>query len=162
MKSIPEFGANTDYPYYENGVTEVPRGIKPPLDGYTNMEMAAIAGHAAIQYLIENGIDETLAEETANAVVIAVNAWFEKDLTEWRLAGLVERGQSPDEPSRIGKINACVDQNQKETGLAALAALKGSPLLSRGKTFLVPFARAVGMSIATHIEGLRTCPDKRA
>ena len=146
MKTLPEFGASTNYPYYEKGVTEIPSDILPPLDGYTNVEMAGVAGHAAVQYLVANGIDETSAVETGNAVVVAVNEWFETNLTEWRLAGLVVKAKFPDESSRVGRITAHVDQNQKEAGLAALAALRGSPLLSSGNDFLVPFVRAVGMA----------------
>jgi hypothetical protein len=161
MTSIPEFGANPKYPYYEKGVTQLPPDIKPPLDEYTNMEMAGIAGEAAVDYLVKSGVDETFAHETASGVVAFVNAWFEKNLTEWRLTGLVDRQKFPDEEHRFARINFEVNENHRECGRAAIEAVKGSPLMARGKEYVVAFARTVGNAVADHIEKLKTYPDAK-
>ena len=161
LPSIPELGGNSKYPYYQNGLTQLPPDVKPPLDEYTNMEMAGIAGKAAVDYLVKSGVDETFANETASGVVVFVNAWFEKNLTEWRLTSLVDRQKFPDEEHRFGRINFEVNENHRECGRAAIKALKGSALMAKGKEYVVAFARTVGNAVADHIEKLKTYPNTK-
>ncbi|MFC0697978.1 hypothetical protein [Paraburkholderia humisilvae] len=161
MNTIPEFGANPDYPYYRKGVTQLPPHINPPLDEYTNMAMCGVVGEAAGKYLQEHKIDDALARETVYGIVVAVNRVFEKDLTEWVITNFVDRKKFPDETDRLARIDFRIQDLEEKVGKAVIETVQDSPLMSEGKPFRIQLAVTAATALGKHLAGLKTYPDRK-
>jgi hypothetical protein len=135
LNAVPEYGANPDYPYYVKGVTNVPPDVPTPIDGYRNMELNALVAGSIAEYLESQDIDPTLARETVVSIVPQVNAVFENQFAEYRIAGLMDTKRHSDEGQRLAKFDRLIKELQSDVLRALIRAIGDSSLSERGDSF---------------------------
>lgn len=139
-----------EYPYYEEGDV-LPEGSFPPIETHTNSMMAFIASSAARKFMDENSIDNVTATETTFSMMGEFIKEYEKDFAEYNIARYFHRADT-DEKLRYENIKSLADNYAAVTRLAAIDSLEGSPLLLKGKAFVMDMTLAAGIAVKKHIE----------
>ena len=141
------------YPHYEPGMN-LPDGIVPPLSGYTNEELMAQAGSAALDYLLAQNVSPVLAKETAFSVSAFINQAFQENLVEYKIAWYCKLCDDNLEYWQSG-IDEIADEFSLMAGKAAIAAIEDSPVLDEGEDLIRKFLDIVYFSIHENILALK-------
>ena len=141
------------YPHYEAGMN-LPDGVAPPLSGYTNEELVAQAGSAALDYLLAQNVSSVLAKETAFSVSAFINQVFQENMVEYKIASYCKLCDDNQEAWQSG-IDEIADEFSLMAGKAAIAAIEDSPVLDEGEDSIRKFLDTVYFSIRENILALK-------
>ncbi len=155
MTNVPEF-EREDYPYYEKGM-ELPNGVYPPLENYTHEALIEEACAIAYEYLIGMKVNTTLAKETVFSMGALINAEFEQQLVEYKIATFYQKPYKNTE-SRARSIEAMAREFSTLAGRALMDAISGSPILVIGKEACRGLVECVRQNIRDRILDLKDIP----
>lgn len=160
MANLPDFGGS-DYPYYQEGM-ELPKGVFPPLEGYTHEALIGEACSLAYEYLIAKGVNMTLAQETVFSIGALINDSFEKKLVEYKLSTYAQKPYENAE-FRASSIDAMAADFSAGATRAVMDAIADSPIRAIGKEACFGLAYCVRNAISDRILTLKKdSPSSRA
>ncbi|TWI47780.1 hypothetical protein IQ22_04292 [Pseudomonas duriflava] len=126
---------------------ELPKGVFPPMPGYTNGDLIAAACKRVEKLMKEEEIDPTLARESLFALADHLNQAFETENVEYQVSTWYQKPY--DTPSgRVESVSSMAESFGALAIRAAGASLAGSPLLHKGKQFWGPYIKAAGDGVS--------------
>ncbi|MBC3497295.1 MULTISPECIES: hypothetical protein [Pseudomonas] len=129
---------------------ELPDGVFPPMSGYTHEDLSAVAQIATQAFLETQGVDPGLIHETMISLVSHLYAKFEEQGVEFQIATWYQKPYD-----NLDRRKRSVTSMAEEFGVLALHAsadaLRGSPLMTRGREFWEPLIDQAGFAIRDHI-----------
>lgn len=148
MNSEP-YTPKPGYPHYEEGMT-LPEGIRPPMQGFTHEILVTAGCQAAFDFMIENGVDRVLANETMFAMAAYVIKAFENEFLEYKIAEWFNRDLDNPEV-RLIALREITDDVPLVAITAAKESLSGSPILDLGSEFCAALMNALQSAMKTQL-----------
>ncbi len=76
---------SNSYPHYKKNL-ELPKGLYPPIDGYTHQELISEICYNICVFLVENKINHIIAKKQSLYFVQSLTDFFEKEYLEYKIS----------------------------------------------------------------------------
>lgn len=141
--------SNPEYPYYTEGM-QLHGELSAPIAKYSHMVLIELGCQAVHQFLIDKGVSNVLARESAFAMAEYINKAFQDELVEYKIAHYFN-SDLQDAATRRENLLSIANDVPAVAGDAAGKSLHGSAVLDQGFEFFKELMSTLRGAMKSHL-----------